>query len=222
MATARDVTGERSSRGRPREFALADALDRALPIFWRDGYEGASIAELAEAMGISKPSLYAAFGDKEGLYLQALARYGEQREAQRAHVLDAQPDARLAVESFLHSVVAAYTDPALPGGCMVVSGASTCDGAAVPESVKQALCSALRVGASAIESRLERARREGALDPAVDVAALATYFNTVIAGLGVQAKGGATREALGAVVRAAMLVWPKSGTPTTPSSGVPR
>ncbi len=148
MATARDVTGERNPRGRPREFAVADALDRALPIFWRDGYDGASVSELAEAMGISKPSLYAAFGDKEGLYLQALSRYGEQQEARRRHVLDAQPDARLAVEAFLLSVVATYTDPALPGGCMVVSGASTCDGAAVPESVKQALCSALQVGAT--------------------------------------------------------------------------
>ncbi len=210
MATGRDVTAERQTRGRPREFALSDALDRALPIFWRDGYEGASVSELAEAMGISKPSLYAAFGDKEGLYLQALQRYGEQREAHRRHVLDAQPDARLAIESFLLSVVAAYTDPALPGGCMVVSGTSTCDGAAVPESVKQALCSALQVGASSIESRLERAQREGALAPTVDVAALATYFNTVIAGLGVQAKGGASRTALGEVVHAAMRAWPEA------------
>lgn len=221
MARARDVTAERSPRGRPREFALADALDRALPIFWRDGYEGASIAELAEAMGISKPSLYAAFGDKEGLYLQALQRYGAQQEERHRHVLEAQPDARLAVEAFLLSVVASFTDPSLPGGCMVVSGTSTCDGAAVPESVKTALCSALRVGATAIEGRLQRARREGALAASVDIAALATYFNTVIAGLGIQAKGGASRAALGDVVRAAMRAWPDTTRADVPPNDVP-
>jgi AcrR family transcriptional regulator len=64
-----------------------------MPVFWRDGYDGASVAELAEAMGISKPSLYAAFGDKEGLFLRVLERYGEQQRARHLHILEAQPDA---------------------------------------------------------------------------------------------------------------------------------
>ena len=84
--------------GRPREFDADLALDRALELFWRNGYEGASINEIAEAMGVSKPSLYAAFGDKESLYLRALARYGERQRAVHARVLDAEPDARRAVE----------------------------------------------------------------------------------------------------------------------------
>lgn len=197
-----------SARGRPREFDLDDALDRALPLFWRDGYEGASVNEIAEAMGVSKPSLYAAFGDKEALYLRALARYGELQRARHADILDTEPDARRAVETFLLSVVDAHTDPALPGGCMVVSGTSTCDGGAVPESVKQALCEALKVGGTAIGKRLERARREGQLAKGVDVTALATYFNTLLAGLSIQAKGQACREVLRGVVGAAMGAWP--------------
>jgi AcrR family transcriptional regulator len=197
-----------TTRGRPREFDLDEALDRALPLFWRDGYEGASVNEIAEAMGVSKPSLYAAFGDKESLYLRALSRYGERQRARHADILDAQPDARKAVEAFLLSVVDAHTDPALPGGCMVVSGTTTCDGSAVPESVKQALCEALKVGENTIGERLVRARREGQLAPSVDVTALATYFNTVLAGLSVQAKGQACREVLRGVVRSAMGAWP--------------
>jgi TetR/AcrR family transcriptional regulator, copper-responsive repressor len=114
------------------------------------------------------------------------------------------------VESFLRSVVNAYTDPALPGGCLVVSGTSMCDGGAVPATVRAALCSAMRVGEAAIERRLLRARAEGALPAGVDVAALATYFNTVVAGLGVQAKGGATRAALHVVAQAAMAAWPRA------------
>jgi AcrR family transcriptional regulator len=179
-----------------------------MPVFWRDGYDGASVAELAEAMGISKPSLYAAFGDKEGLFLRVLERYGEQQRARHLHILEAQPDAKLAVESFLRSIVNAYTDPKLPGGCLVVSGTSTCDGGSVPATVRSALCSAMRVGETAIERRLQRARAEGALAAGVDVSAMATYFNTVVAGLGVQAKGGATRAVLQAVAQAAMTAWP--------------
>ena len=197
-----------SARGRPREFDLDNAIDRALPLFWRDGYEGASVNEIAEAMGVSKPSLYAAFGDKEALYLRALARYGELQRARHADILDNEPDARKAVEAFLLSVVDAHTDPALPGGCMVVSGTSTCDGGAVPESVKQALCEALKVGGTAIGNRLERARHEGQLAKSVDVTALATYFNTLLAGLSIQAKGQACREVLRGVVGAAMGAWP--------------
>ncbi len=197
-----------SARGRPREFDLDATLDRALALFWRDGYEGASVNEIAEVTGVSKPSLYAAFGDKESLYLRALVRYAERQRTRHAHLLDEEPDGRRAVLAFLLSVVDAHTDPADPGGCMVVSGTTTCDGAAVPASVKQALCNALKVGGMAIEGRLLRAQREGQLAGTVDVAALATYFNTVLAGLGVQAKGQACREVLRGVVASAMTAWP--------------
>lgn len=195
-------------RGRPREFDTNVALDRVLPVFWRDGFEGASVQALAEAAGVSKPSLYAAYGNKEALFLAALARYGERYGVERGDALEAEPDGREAVRGFLYAVVDAYTDPAHPAGCLVVTGTTTCDSPAVPEAVRSALCTALRAGAERLACRLARAQREGQLAADASVDALATYFNTLIAGLGVQAKGGASRALLRAVVDAAMGSWP--------------
>lgn len=195
-------------RGRPREFDAAIALDRVLPVFWRDGFEGASVHALAEAAGVSKPSLYAAYGNKEALYLAALARYGERYGSERGEALDAEPDGREAVRQFLYAVVDAYTDPTHPAGCLVVTGTTTCDSPAVPDSVRAALCAALRAGADKLACRLARAQQEGQLATSVAIPAMATYFNTLVAGLGVQAKGGASREELRSVVDAAMGIWP--------------
>jgi len=197
-----------TERGRPRQFDVDDALDRALELFWRGGYSGASVNEIAAAMGVSKPSLYAAFGDKEALYLRALARYGALQWTAHSHILDAEPDARTAVERFLLTMVDAHADPARPGGCMVVNGATTCDSAAVPASVQQALRHALQSVARALEARLLRAKREGQLPRTANVRALATYFNTVLTGLSVQSKGQQRRKVLRGVVVSAMRAWP--------------
>ncbi len=195
-------------RGRPREFDAELALDRVLPVFWRDGFEGASVQALADAAGVSKPSLYAAYGNKEALYLAALARYGERYGQERGDALTAESDGREAVRQFLYAVVDAYTDPAHPAGCLVVTGTTTCDSPAVPDSVRTALCTALRAGAERLACRLARAQQEGQLAATVAIPAMATYFNTLVAGLGVQAKGGASRDELRGVVDAAMGIWP--------------
>jgi TetR/AcrR family transcriptional regulator, copper-responsive repressor len=194
-------------RGRPREFDAASALDRVLPVFWRDGFEGASVQALADAAGVSKPSLYAAYGNKEALYLAALARYGERYGLEAGDALTAESDGREAVRGYLYAIVDAYTDPAHPAGCLVVTGTTTCDSPAVPDSVRSALCRALRAGADRLACRLARAQQDGQLAPTVAIPAMATYFNTLIAGLGVQAKGGASREELRGVVDAAMGIW---------------
>ena len=198
------------ARGRPREFDLDGALDDALAIFARDGYEGASVNEIAMAVGISKPSLYAAFGDKEALFLAALERYQAKQAARHRAVLDDEPDMHRALESFLLSIADAHTDPAGSSGCLIVSATSTCDAAAVPDAVRSRLKEALRAGEAAIARRLTRAKAEGALPASAKVAVLSTYFNTVIAGLGVQAKGGASRATLRAVAAAAMRALPTS------------
>ena len=194
--------------GRPREFDADLALDRALELFWRNGYEGASINEIAEAMGVSKPSLYAAFGDKESLYLRALARYGDRQRCVHARVLEAEPDARRALEQLMLSAVESLADPNMPGGCMVVTGTTSCASPGVPESVKHAVREALHGGARAIEARLARAQREGQLPLSTDVTALAVYFNTVLAGLSVQARGQQCVHALRDVVASTMRAWP--------------
>ena len=194
--------------GRPREFDADAALDQAMTLFWRDGYEGTSVNELADAIGVGKPSLYAAFGDKESLYLRALARYGERQRADALAVLDAESDARRAVERFLLGAVDTHLDPDRPAGCMVVAGTAMCDSAVVPERIRQAVREALHAGGTAIEARLARAQREQQIPITVDVAALATYFHTVLAGLSVQAKGHQCRAALRGVVQAALRAWP--------------
>jgi AcrR family transcriptional regulator len=197
------------SRGRPLSFDPDEALDRALAVFWREGFQGAALSTLTEAMGINKPSLYAAFGDKASLYLKALRRYAQQESAKHVEALEREADGRDAVESFLRSAVRSLTDPKKPAGCFVVNGSADCDLADTPPEVQAALREALRGGELALRQRLQRAQAEGQLSADVDTAALAAYFGTVMSGLGVQAKAGATRAKLETVVRAAMQAWPE-------------
>src|SRR5262245_12831015 len=191
--------------GRPREFDADEALDRAMAVFWRRGYEGATLDELTAAMGISRPSLYAAFGGKEQLFRRALDRYvrgpaGYVREAM------ARPTAREAAEALLAGTVALLTEPGNPAGCLVVQGALACGEAA--ESVRRELAAVRVSGLHLIRKRLERARRDGDLPEGIDCGDLARYLTTVVHGLAVQAAGGATRKQLRRVADLAMQVWP--------------
>ncbi len=195
-------------RGRPREFDPDSALDRVLPVFWRDGFEGASVQALCEAAGVSKPSLYAAYGNKEALYLAALRRYADREGAVRIAALHATPDARQAVRTFLHSLVALYTDPGEPGGCLIASGASASASAAMPAAVRCALVSALQGITDALATRLERARQNGELPTEADPLALAQFFGTIVTGLSVQARSQACATVLTSVVESAMQVFP--------------
>ena len=111
--------------GRPRAFDADAALDRAMDVFWRHGYEGATIAQLTEAMSINPPSLYAAFGSKEGLLKAALDRYSEKRDAWMDRVVSA-PTAHEVAERFLMEHADAQTDPANPPGCLLVQGGLAC------------------------------------------------------------------------------------------------
>jgi AcrR family transcriptional regulator len=104
-------------------------VDRALQVFWRQGYERASLADLTKAMGINRPSLYAAFGNKEYLFCKALDRYAEGPAAYTRTALDA-PTARAVVERLLLGVVNMLTDPCTPQGCLAVQGALACGDAA--------------------------------------------------------------------------------------------
>src|ERR1700750_1572705 len=107
--------------GRPREFDVDSALDQAMEVFWRHGYEGATIAQLTEAMGINPPSLYACFGSKEGLLKAALDRYTARRAAWLDEILGA-ATARDVAERMLMGVADVQTDPANPPGCLLVQG----------------------------------------------------------------------------------------------------
>jgi AcrR family transcriptional regulator len=195
-------------RGRPRNFDPDTALDQALAVFWRNGFQGASMSELTEAMGLSKPSLYAAFGDKEALYLKALERYATRWAARHVEALEHEPDGRQAVRAFLRSAVAMLTDPALPGGCFVVNGMADCGGPSTPEAVELALQKTLRECEAKVCERLQRAQRDGQLPRKVSAADLASFFYALLAGLGVKAKGGAKRANLYAAIENGMAAWP--------------
>jgi AcrR family transcriptional regulator len=194
--------------GRPREFDVELALDRALQVFWRKGYEGASLSELTRAMGINRPSLYAAFGSKEALFRRALDRYGEGPAAYVREALEA-PTARAVAERLLTGSLDLLADPHNPRGCLIVQGALACGDAA--ESVRRELVSRRAAVEAAVRRRLERALAEGDLPPGSDPADLAGYLTTVMQGMAVQAASGATHERLRRVVALALRAWPESG-----------
>ena len=201
-----------NERGRPRGFCKDEALDKALAVFWKHGFQGASLAELTAAMGVNKPSLYAAFGDKESLYLKALARYAGQQLTQSLAALDAEPDACRAVEAYLRAVAVMQTNPVLPGGCFVVTGAADCGTASMPVAIENALVAAIQSGEARITLRLERAQREGQLPLSTRIGDLSSLLIAVIVGMGVLAKSGAPLEKLNQVVSCAMAAWPTAAT----------
>lgn len=197
--------------GRPRTFDVDAVLESALAVFWRHGFLEASLTELTAAMGLSKPSLYAAFGDKGALYLKALDRYISQRLAPHLKVLEVEPDCRKAVEGFLKSTAVMFSDPQLPGGCFIVTGATNIGAANVPKDVDAALRMALTGSESRILSRLRRAQQEGQLATDIDVGELAGMFSALLAGLAVQARAGASLPRLHRMIDNLMRAWPTSG-----------
>jgi AcrR family transcriptional regulator len=193
--------------GRPRSFDVKDALDRAMDVFWRQGYQGASLSDLTAAMGISSPSLYAAFGSKEGLFHAVLDRYDEKRREFQDRVLSA-PTAREVARLFLEGVADFASDPKnLPGCLLVQSGLSCADDAVPRELARHRALKEL-----ALKERLERARAEGDLPDSASPAALASYVMTVANGMAVQAAAGASSADLKAVARLAIEAWPKGET----------
>jgi AcrR family transcriptional regulator len=187
--------------GRPREFDAETALDQAMEVFWRHGYEGATIAQLTEAMGINPPSLYACFGNKEGLLKAALDRYTKLRGVWMDEVVAA-PTAREVAERMLTGVADKQTDPANPPGCLLVQGGIACGTGS--ESVPFELAARRAQNEDQLRDRFVRAKAEGDLKPTSDPAALARYVSAVSVGMGVMASSGSDREALQQVASVAV------------------
>ncbi len=193
-------------RGRPREFDVDKALDRALKVFWRKGYEGASLQELTRAMRINRPSLYAAFGNKESLFRRVIDRYAEGPASFVRKALE-EPTARAVAEGLLGGAVDMVADPRNPRGCLMVQGALACGEAA--ESIRRELACRRDAGEAAVRERFQRALEEGDLPAGSDPADLARYVVTVIRGMAVQAAGGAGEGELRRVALLALRAWPK-------------
>lgn len=193
--------------GRPREFDIDERLDRALRVFWRQGYEGAALSDLTRAMGISRPSLYAAYGNKEALFDKAIDRYLDAYARHVREALDA-PTARAVAERLLRGAVEVTTSRDNPGrGCLVVQGALATGEQA--GTVRDRLAARRRAGEADLCARFERARAEGDLPADADAAGLARYVAMVSYGVSVQASGGATADDLHRVVDVALGSWPE-------------
>jgi AcrR family transcriptional regulator len=191
--------------GRPRAFDTDEALDAAMMVFWRDGYEGTSLATLTEAMGINRPSLYAAFGDKEALFHKVLDRYTEGPAAYVGEALRL-PTARAVVEALLQGAVNVCASSSNPRGCLLIQGGLSCGAEA--KAIQKALVARRNEGEKLLARRLKRARSEGDLPSDANPVDLARYIVTVVRGLGVQAAGGASHAELQRVVQVAMKSWP--------------
>ena len=197
---------EKRLPGRPREFDRDAALRAAMLVFWRYGYEGASLADLTEAMGISKPTLYAAFGDKEGLLREALRLYlGLHAEAYTA-ALDL-PTVREVAEAWLRLTGGVRSEPGVPAGCLVVQGALV--GSEASRMIQDELASIRNAGTSQLEQRFQRGRSEGDLPGTWEPASLAQYLSALAAGLAVQSSGGASPEVLNKAIDQVMANLPE-------------
>jgi AcrR family transcriptional regulator len=192
--------------GRPRAFDADQALDRALEVFWRKGYEGATLCDLTGAMGINPPSLYAAFGNKEELFRKALDRYWRLRTAYWNEALAA-PTVRGVAEKLLRGTAKFLTDPCHPKGCLAVHGALV--SGEETDCIREELEKRRAASQAAIRERLKRAKREGDLPDDPDPATLARFLATVVEGMAVQAASGASRKELDHVADMALRGFPK-------------
>lgn len=193
-------------RGRPREFDAEKALDAALLLFWRHGFEGTSLSALTDAMGINTPSLYAAFGDKEALFRKALDRYLQRPASYLPRALT-ERTARRAVEKLFRGAIDMVMNPRHPDGCLLVHGALVSGPAS--DNIRNELSARRARAEAAIRARFQQAIREGDLPRTANAAKLARFVAAVIWGMSVQAAGGATRAQLQQVVDAAMEAWPR-------------
>ncbi|MBO1336112.1 TetR/AcrR family transcriptional regulator [Streptomyces sp. VRA16 Mangrove soil] len=193
-------------RGRPRSFDRDTALEKAMRAFWEDGYEATSVSDLTREMGIGAPSLYAAFGDKRSLFEEVVRVYGVTHGAGPGRALAEEPTARGAVERLLREAADTFTDPAHPRGCLVIHAATNCT---TPE-VEQALRDQRNTALAAIEDKMRQGVATGELPERTDPRALARLVGAVFQGMSQQARDGASRADLEAVVELALTVWPRN------------
>jgi len=192
--------------GRPRSFETGKALDAAMKVFWCKGYEGASLSDLTKAMDINRPSLYAAFGDKESLFRKVLDRYDSGPAGYVREALN-QSTARAVVERLMEGAANLATASSNPRGCLFVQSALACGDKS--KAIRNDLILRRDAGEKAVRLRLKRAQAEGDLPRDSNPADLARYVVTMIQGIAVQAASGATRDELRRVIRTALQAWPQ-------------
>ena len=194
--------------GRPRGFCPEEALETALQLFWRKGYEGTSMSDLTEAIGVNRPSLYAAFGSKEALFRKVLDRYTARYDPSLSAAL-ARPTARGVAEALLCSIPAYACERAGPeaAGCLLVQGALACSDES--DAIRVELAARREAMVKALRVRFEQAQADGDFPADARPADMARYVVTVMNGMSVQAAGGAGADDLRGVAEVALGAWPE-------------
>ena len=194
-------------RGRPRAFDRDDALDRAMRLFWQRGYEATSVSDLTEAMGITPPSLYAAFGDKKQLFLEAVDRYQSGPGSFAKAALCEEPTAEAAMRRLMMGTIDSFFEPNGAKGCMVVLAATNCT--TESSDILEELAGRRRAAERIVRDRIAAGRDANEFPASTDVDALAALIITTLYGLSIKARDGASRASLRKVVEQVMSMWPR-------------
>jgi TetR/AcrR family transcriptional regulator, copper-responsive repressor len=189
------------ARGRPRCFNLEEALDRSLLLFWAKGFQNTSLDEIAEAVGVKKPSLYAAFGDKETLFRKVLQRYSGKLSGP-IQALDRYSDIREAIDAFIELGTASGCGQGHPRGCLLASAFA--DSALLPPNLAKEITSLVNQADQAVARRLKRAVRDGQLTSDFDVKGTAKFLVTLMHGIALRVRAGESRAALRRMKKAAL------------------
>jgi AcrR family transcriptional regulator len=193
-------------RGRPREFDRGQALEKAMRLFWSRGYDAISMADLRAELEITQASLYAAFGNKEQLFHEAVELYRQTAGFSTTAALATGANAREAIRAMLQAAVDAFSAPGAPGGCLLILGATNCP--IESKTVQDHLLSIRRQISKSILDRLKRGQHDGDVPATASLTALTAYFSTVLHGLALQSRDGSSRQTLTQVVEIAMAGWP--------------
>jgi AcrR family transcriptional regulator len=202
------LESEPRARGRPRSFDREAALDAAMMLFWRQGFEGTSLFDLTAAMGIRPASLYAAFGSKEALFREALTRYRSGVGSGLPRILNGAATGRAAIRLLLEGAAATVTRRSQPRGCMIVL--SALHGFAEMGDLDRELQRCRAEDKEMILERLKKSVADGELPSGSDPVAMAAFYMAILQGMSVQARDGATRAALMAIADQAMQAWPSA------------
>jgi AcrR family transcriptional regulator len=210
------ASAPRKKPGRPLSFDRERALEQAMLVFWQYGYDTTSLNDLTTAMGITPPSLYGAFGDKEKLFLEAVQRYTEKHEEKTARCLSEARTAREAVEGLLKMVAIEHTCPQHPPGCMMDTVVTNCTAASAHLQTMLAQMKERKI--ARFTARIQRGIDEGELPPGTSAQALSSFYCTVLNGMTPLARDNASCEQLQSVVAMAMNAWPAPALPASPGS----
>jgi AcrR family transcriptional regulator len=189
------------ARGRPRCFDLEEALDRSLLLFWQKGFQNTSLDEIAEAVGVKKPSLYAAFGDKEMLFRKVLQRYSC-KLSEPVQVLDRYDDIREAIDAFIELGIAGGCSKGHPRGCLLASAFA--DSTLLPPNLAKEITALVNQADQAVAKRLRRAVREGQLPADFDANGAAKFLITLMHGIALRVRTGESRAGLRGIKKAAL------------------